>query len=365
MRMTTKKYPVLGWILLALVFSGVSAASEAPEVLVPPEGAHLTGAWVPEAGPALMAWENTEAMLSGIVLYRDGQPVREWTFDDVLVKDARWLVPGQTLRLGVVTEGRSETRVYSLADDALELVGTTAPLEERWGSIALSPDGREWAGARFGDGEVTLATGELATHSVVHEWELKDPGTAPTGPGVIEELNRVAFLDPAGSQPVLALLWDGRLWLSTPDGSRQTRLAPPGDCGSVQSFNAVEGGLWAHCYRGRGKQPPGLWGFYPAALPAGPERPAARTLAAFRKPLFHGRDVVLDLDRRRGTADVHALVPGAAEPAPLGTLDLPAPGARYLEAGDALLLAIDGAETYRVLPLTPRLEDLRRGNPGA
>ena|GEM_PF-3845720 len=349
---------------LTIMIPSVSVfASEAPARLVPPEGAHLTRAWISDDAPALMAWESTEDRRSGLVLYKDGKAVEEWLFDDVLVKDVRWLVPGETLKLGVVTQKEtSESRVYDLTDGDLVLTASTAPLEANWDSLSLSPDGEEWAGARFGDGKVVVGAGTLADGAIAHEWELESASSNPPGPGVLEELNRVEYLETADGEPLLAVLWNGQIWMADPQGSAQVQLLPPGDCDDVRSFVAIEGGIWAQCYRGRGKRPAGLWGFYPAQRAPGQNGPAARSLGAFQKPWFRGGEIVVDLDRRRGRAEIHALSQGA-ESQRLGTVELPTAAARYLMAGDALLQAVEGTEEYLVIDLSRDIESLRARAP--
>lgn len=346
--------------LVLLLASPLCADVATPDRLVPPGGAHFTGAWIPEDGPALVAWESTETGRSGLLLYEDGERSREWVFDDLLIKDARWLVSGETLRLGVVVApGRSETRIYALRDGELRLLGSTAALEREWDRVSLSADCRRWVAARFGSDVVDVAAGDLGDETPTWTWRLAAEDTGPASSGAIEELSRAAFVTQPGGGSTVALLWNGHLWLADVESSRRTALRPPGDCDSVQNFTVVEDGLWAQCFRGVGKEPPGLWGYYPAMVPGSDERPAARTLAAFRKPWFRSDGTVIDVDRRLGEAEVHTIVPGAAQPAHLGTLELPERGARYIPAGDALLQAIAGTEQLRVVTVGRKITELQ------
>lgn len=100
--MKTMIWKYLRPLVVTLVMTLPLCAAEVPERLALPGEGHLSGVWIPETGPALVAWESTDAGWARVEHYARGAKLHEWSFDGEFVRQAQWIVPGKTLRLAVV-----------------------------------------------------------------------------------------------------------------------------------------------------------------------------------------------------------------------------------------------------------------------
>lgn len=365
-----------GPLALSVLFLSICAVSSAEDRFadVPPRPGHLVSADIRPGAPQLLAWESTDEHRSELIIDRPDAADRSWSFPGFLIKQARWGVPGETvvlsgLDVSAVTpeddphSGVGEDRLYRLeGDGSLSLVWSSRELEDRYGSLFFSPSARHWIGSRFSEAAAVVEVGRTGQEEPTGSWRLEADPEDPPRPFLVEQFSHVHLLDEG--EPVIGILWAGRLWLADGGDPGVRRVEPPTGCQEIQRVEGTSEGLWVECYRATGAEPAHQWTLYPDALqPSGGLRPGLTE--RLDDPLFLDDGLILVLDRRRALATGYQVAAEGTELESLGTVDLPmaAKGHRLIPAGDVLLEDLGPQRGFRTIPLPAVLALLHASDP--
>lgn len=359
--MNTRTLISVSIVLFVLALVAPLQATDQMRVAYPGE-AQFSGADIPEHGPAVVAWRSTDQKWSKVTILRDGETVREWSFQDLLVKSVRWIDVGERFLTGSVGANGPIDHLYSIEKDGtLALEWSTAALERDGVSIAYSADGSYWLSSQFSETSAKLSFGTVGDTKPLWEWDLAAEEYGKASPLAAEQFSYAVFLERPDEPTSIGVLWGSRLWLARPGSDHLVRIVPPRGCDDLPRAFSTSLGLWARCYDEDGGTPGvSRWAFYAGGFDSEVAERRPAFVEQFRSPRFRPDGTILDVYKREGVAGVYELNRDHTGLTYLGNLDFPTE-ARVRDAGDSLLVEVSRfTDDYRVLPLKREVATLRQ-----